>query len=84
MAGRGPGSLCWASDERHVFFVKTNGLQRELWRMPVDVGTAAFTGFSVIGKNLYFLRSHPDGRHIAFVAGGTRTAEVWALENFLH
>ena len=78
-----PGSLAWTRDGKYILFVKTNGDQRELWRIPAEGGEAVFTGVSVTGKNLYFLRSHPDGRRIGFVVGGTRMAEIWAMENFL-
>ena len=79
-----PGSLAWTRDGRYILFAKTNGDRRELWRIPAEGGQAVFTGLSVAGRNLYFLRSHPDGRRIGFVVGGSRTAEIWAMENFLN
>ena len=79
-----PGSLAWPRDGKYILFVKTNGDRRELWRIPAEGGEATFTGLKVTGKNLYFLRSHPDGRRIGFSVGGSRTAEIWPMENFLN
>lgn len=79
-----PGSLAWTRDGKYILFAKTNGERRELWRIPAEGGEATFTGLAVTGTNLYFLRAHPDGRRIGFVIGGSRIAEIWTMENFLH
>jgi Tol biopolymer transport system component len=80
-----PGSLAWMPDGHTILFGKSIGDQRQLWRVS-DRGLALeWLGLLVERRNLYFLRTSPDGRRIAFVIGDydIRPHEVWVLENFL-
>jgi hypothetical protein len=52
----------------------------ELWLVPVEGGQARKLDLAV--DSLADLRMHPDGRHIAFVAGRHK-GELWVMENFL-
>ena len=79
---RDPG-LGWTPDSRNVLFVKgnaTNLKMRSLWRVPATGGK-----LTPIGLEMEKLREpviSPNGKHIAFTAGGNKT-ELWSMENFL-
>ena len=77
----GFGTLAWAPDGRSVLFARrTSSSGTELWLVPVQGGEAR--KLDLAAENMRDLSVHPDGRHIAFTAGGDRT-EVWVMENFL-
>ncbi|MBI2949392.1 MAG: PD40 domain-containing protein [Verrucomicrobia bacterium] len=75
--------LGWTPDSRYVLFVKgnsNNSRARALWRVPVAGGEP-----EAFGLEMDELRApviSPDGRWIAFVAGGDK-ADLWVMENFL-
>ena len=80
-------TLAWTPDGRHLLF----GMDRagadasgsaitELWLVPAEGGQPQKLDLAM--DSLADLRMHPDGRHIAFVAGSHK-GEVWVMENFL-
>jgi Tol biopolymer transport system component len=80
-------TLAWTPDGRHLLF----GMERpaggapepamtDLWLVAVAGGQPRKLDLAV--ESLADLRVHPDGHHIAFVAGRQR-GEVWVMENFL-
>ncbi|MBI4660876.1 MAG: PD40 domain-containing protein [Verrucomicrobia bacterium] len=75
--------LGWTPDSRYVLFVKgnpNNSKARALWRVPAAGGEP-----EALGLEMDELRTpviSPDGRWIAFVAGGDKT-DLWVMENFL-
>jgi hypothetical protein len=80
-------TLAWTPDGRHLLF----GMDRagadasgsaitELWRISSEGGQPQKLELAM--DSLRDLRMHPDGRHIAFVAGRHK-GEVWVMENFL-
>jgi Tol biopolymer transport system component len=77
------GKIAWAPDGQSVLLARRaspGGSQDELWLVPVQGGEPRKLG--ITGENMRHLSVHPDGRHIAFTAGGER-GEVWVMENFL-
>jgi len=77
------GKIAWAPDGQSVLLARRaspGGSQDELWLVPVQGGEPRKLG--ITGENMRHLSVHPDGRHIAFTAGGERN-EVWVMENFL-
>jgi Tol biopolymer transport system component len=80
-----PGSLSWMPDGHTILFGKSIGSQRQLWRISDQRLEPESLELTVDSKNLYFLRTSPDGQRIAFVIGDydIRPHEVWVLENFL-
>ena len=75
--------LGWTPDSRNVLFVKGNAKNpkaRSLWRVPVVGGEPEDLGLEM--EELREPVISPDGRHIAFTAGGIKS-EVWVMENFL-
>lgn len=84
-AGAGNG-IAWSPDGRHLFFARRGigGKRSEVWRVPVDGGEPLKTDLSWSWRGLDFLRVHPDGRRIAYVAEAQEAKnELWVLENFL-
>ncbi|MGH9368706.1 MAG: hypothetical protein ACRD3M_13645, partial [Thermoanaerobaculia bacterium] len=81
-AGSGAFShgLCFTADGRFLLWSRERGEKRELWRIAVENGESERLGLAMEG--LSEVRAHPDGRRIAFSAGGFR-AEIWAMEHFL-
>jgi Tol biopolymer transport system component len=78
-----PVSIAWAPDGQSVLFVKqpeARNSKTELWLVPVHGGEPRKLDLSA--PNMRELSVHPDGRRIAFTAGGDRS-EVWVMENFL-
>jgi Tol biopolymer transport system component len=80
-------TLAWTPDGRHLLFgieQPAGGLpgptMTELWLVPVEGKQARKLDLAV--DSLADLRMHPDGRHIAFVAGRHK-GELWVMENFL-
>ncbi len=77
------GKIAWAPDGQSVLLARRaspGGSKDELWLVPVQGGEPRKLG--ITGENMRHLSVHPDGRHIAFTAGGER-GEVWVMENFL-
>jgi Tol biopolymer transport system component len=76
----------WAPDGRHLLFTKgpggfiIPGFTEELWRISVDGGEPQKVGLATQDRGT--LAIHPDGRQIAFTAGGPKR-EVWVMENLL-
>ena len=72
-------SITWSRDGKYVLFSKLDPTVRtgELWRVPVDGGTAQPVGLEM--KNMTGLRMHPDGRRIGFT-GGEAEFEVWVMD----
>jgi Tol biopolymer transport system component len=77
-------AAAWTPDGRHVVFVKglkgrsTRNVQ--LWRVPAEGGQPQQLGLTV--DELWWLRLHPDGRHVAVGASQSKS-ETWVMENFL-
>ena len=79
----GFGGLGWSPDGEHIWFVKASPDAKDafaLWRVPFKTGDPEPTG--VTAARLRDLHFHPDGRRVAFTAGGPKY-EVWVMENFL-
>jgi Tol biopolymer transport system component len=76
------GGMTWTPDSRAVVAMKGSRDRKELWLVPVDGGPARKLDIDVSGWREDGIRLHPNGREIAFFAGG-RSEEIWALENFL-
>lgn len=77
------GSIAWAPDGLSVLFARRtspNSLKTELWSIPVRGGEPR--KLDLTAENMRDLSVHPDGRHIAFTAGQSRS-EVWVMESFL-
>lgn len=75
--------LCWTADSRYVVFAKgkaNNSKTRSLCRIPITGGEPEDLGLEMEGLRQPVIS--PDGRRIAFTAGGERR-EIWAMENFL-
>jgi Tol biopolymer transport system component len=73
--------VAWAADGLSVLFARrTSSTGTDLWLVPVQGGEAR--KLDLAAENIRDLSVHPDGRHIAFTAGGDRS-EVWVMENFL-
>ena len=78
-----PVSVAWAPDGQGVLFVKQpdqKNQKTELWLAPVQGGEPRKLDLEAQG--IREVRVHPDGRRIAYTAGGDRS-DVWVLENFL-
>ena len=78
-----PISIAWAPDGQGLLVVKQPDAKdpmTELWLVPLQGGEPRKLGLAAEGMR--DLRIHPDGRHIAYTAGGDGS-EVWAMENFL-
>jgi len=83
--------IAWSPDGRYIFFDKISSKARdvgppdwELWRVPVEGGTAENLGL-VMGKLTTF-SIHPDGQQIAISSstlGIAPAPEVWVMENFI-
>lgn len=71
----------WTPDGRHIVFASREREKNNYWIIPSSGGTPARLELEKISAS-NSLRIHPDGRRIAFNSG-SRTNEVWALENFL-
>lgn len=75
--------MAWTQDSKHVVFVKGKAEDpraRSLWRVSVMDGVQENLGLEM--EELRQPTISPDGQHIAFTAGGTKS-EVWVMENFL-
>ena len=70
------GGLVWMRDGKRILFIKKS----DLWAIPAEGGEPHKLNLAM--KGLAQLRFHPDGRQVAFQAGGWSN-EVWVLENFL-
>ena len=84
---QGIKTIAWTPDGRHLLFSLTqsaggagSGATTDLWRIPVEGGQSQKLELAM--DSLADLRVHPNGRHIAFVAGSHK-GEVWVMENFL-
>jgi Tol biopolymer transport system component len=84
---QGIKTIAWTPDGRHLLYSLTQPAAgagttatTDLWRIPVEGGQPQKLELAM--DSLVDLRMHPDGRHIAFVAG-THKGEVWVMENFL-
>jgi Tol biopolymer transport system component len=76
------GNASWSPDGRglmmNTFWIGSD--RRETWLVPINGGKP--TVLDLPGYSWGRIRVHPDGRRIAYHAGGLKT-EVWVLENFL-
>jgi Tol biopolymer transport system component len=78
-----PGSVAWAPDGTGLLFTRKPNPRSpttELWLVPVQGGDPR--KLDLAADNMRDVRTHPDGRHVAYTAGKDRM-EVWALSNFL-
>ena len=84
--GFGRHAMTWTLDSRAILVMKTNGLGKELWLVPVADGAPRKLDIDVdnwrVSNQSGGFKLRPDGRQIAFVAGEEKW-ELWALENFL-
>jgi len=77
------GTIAWTPDGRNVLFVRPtspNSSKTELWLIPIQGGEPR--KLELMAENMHDLCVHPDGRHIAFTAGQTKS-EIWVMKNFL-
>ncbi len=72
---RGPHALEWSQDSKYVLYV----MGTELWEVPLEGGPPRKLGLEMRGLSQISL--NPDGRRIAFKAGGSRPNEIWVIEN---
>ena len=74
----------WTPDGRYVVFTKGQESRAtrkvQVWRVAAEGGEPQRLGLTV--DELWWLRVHPDGRHVAFGTSKAST-EVWVMENFL-
>lgn len=83
LTGRPDTGLGWTPDGGYVLFVKGTAKgprARALWRVPVAGGPPEPLGWEM--EELREPVISPDGRRIAFTAGGNKK-ELWVMENFL-
>ncbi len=80
-------TIAWTPDGRHLLFGLTqpagstgSTAATDLCLIPAEGGQPRKLDLTM--DSLADLRVHPDGRHIAFVAGSHK-GEVWIMENFL-
>ena len=76
----GLSGVAWTPDGQQVFFSRAGEGTPELWRIPREGGQPQRLELGASWQGDVSL--HPDGRHIAFTAGKTKS-EVWVMENFL-
>lgn len=77
------GTIAWTPDGQNVLFVRPtspDGSKTELWLIPIQGGEPR--KLELTDENMHDLSVHPDGRHIAFTAGQTKS-EIWVMKNFL-
>jgi Tol biopolymer transport system component len=79
--GSGPLFTEWSSDSKHVLYCLEGRSQRPtaLWEVPIEGGAPRGLGLEMRGLGRNSL--NPDGKHIAFMGGGSRPAELWVIEN---
>jgi len=75
-------TLAWTPDQRYLLFVKYEGDDNDIWRVPVDGGEAEKIGITMNAR-IRAPQIHPDGRSLFFSAVEAESGEIWALENFL-
>jgi Tol biopolymer transport system component len=78
-----PVALSWTPDGQSVLLAKQTrsaDARTELWLVPVQSGEPR--RLELAATNMRDLRVHPDGRHVAYTSGGTKS-DVWMMENFL-
>jgi Tol biopolymer transport system component len=76
----------WTADGKTILFVKiaasgTKEERREVWQIPSAGGEAREINMGMEPRTAQ-LHLHSDGRRIVFTSG-TRSSEVWVMENFL-
>jgi Tol biopolymer transport system component len=73
--------VAWSPDGRSVFFSRAGkNNESELWRMPVEGGSAEATGAHA--PMLRFMSIGPKGE-LVFTGGVPEKLELWALDNLL-
>jgi Tol biopolymer transport system component len=72
------GGYAWTPDSRYVVFVQRSGNQFEILVIPAQGGPPRRTGIRMNG--IRFLRTHPDGKRLAF-QGGEAGGAVWVIQN---
>ena len=73
----------WTPDGKELLFAESKfqrGYKFNFWRISAEGGEPQKLGLEM--DRVYFLRIHPDGRHVAFRAG-QRLKEIYAMDNFL-
>jgi hypothetical protein len=70
----------WTADSRHVLVTSSDSHGSQLWSYPADGSEPQPAGLKMDG--LVMPSVSPDGRQIAFVAGGSRD-ELWEIRNVL-
>ena len=73
----------WTPDGLSLLFVRQHGpgdSKTDLWLISARDGEAR--KLDLTAEGMRDLCMHPDGRHVAFTAGPSRS-EVWVMENFL-
>ncbi|MFZ5928037.1 MAG: hypothetical protein ACOYX1_11375 [Acidobacteriota bacterium] len=70
----------WTPDGKALLFVKRTGDRKELWMVLVEGGQARKLDIEVSHWRDEGIKLHPDGKQIAFAAGG-QSEEIWTIEN---
>jgi Tol biopolymer transport system component len=83
-APQGLLDFCWTPDGKHIVYSQYNrkgGFTStvELWEIFMEGGTPRKLGLSM--GWLHQVSFHPDGKRIAFTAGGQSWYDVWVIEN---
>jgi Tol biopolymer transport system component len=76
--------ICWSRDGKYIYAGQSSNQPNkvELWRVPLDGGTAELTGLS--STNLHAPEFHPDGKTLVFSSPDEQLPmEIWALDNLL-
>jgi Tol biopolymer transport system component len=71
----------WTPDSKHLVSARNRENVGELWLVPVDGSAPRRIHFPRMGA-LQSVRMNPDGKTVAFVAGGSES-QLWVAEHLL-